>query len=321
MKQIFVGGTGRSGTTIVYKVLESHPDIVTGPVELRIHIDPGGALDVLDSLSTSWNPQYADIALHRFNLILKNCAQMSSTTKWISRFARKFNTSPKTYIGMHFDIIFGANYKTRIEEIINNLSDYESDGYWLGSHSYVRTPVMYETRYRPRSEVAAVLREFFNNLYLNISQNGQTHWAESTPYSILFADQLLELFPDAKFLHIYRDPRDVTASYLTQRWGGRDLLSISKRIADINKRWFEVRQRIPNSSYREYKLEEIVEYPENKFAEISSFIQLDDANQFDLSMIQSNQSNQQRWKTDIPANQLAEILDVLQPSITGLGYD
>ena len=49
---IFVGGTGRSGTWIVGRMLARHPDIITIRTELRFHSTDGGYRDVLDRRET-----------------------------------------------------------------------------------------------------------------------------------------------------------------------------------------------------------------------------------------------------------------------------
>lgn len=49
---IFVGGSGRSGTTIVARLVGSHPDFHTIPIEAKFHCMPNGVTDVMDGRAT-----------------------------------------------------------------------------------------------------------------------------------------------------------------------------------------------------------------------------------------------------------------------------
>ena len=69
---VFIGGTGRTGTTILRQVLGTHHQIVAVATELRIIADPDGLLDLFLSLTERWSPYTADAAIHRF-LTLRDC--------------------------------------------------------------------------------------------------------------------------------------------------------------------------------------------------------------------------------------------------------
>jgi hypothetical protein len=47
----------------------------------------------------------------------------------------------------------------------------------------------------------------------------EIYWVETTPMNIPEANKLQELFPNALFINMVRDPRDVIASLLTKKWG------------------------------------------------------------------------------------------------------
>jgi hypothetical protein len=48
-RPVFVGGTGRSGTTIVARLLGAHPDFHMIPIEVRFIVEAGGLCDVVAS--------------------------------------------------------------------------------------------------------------------------------------------------------------------------------------------------------------------------------------------------------------------------------
>jgi hypothetical protein len=43
-------------------------------------------------------------------------------------------------------------------------------------------------------------------------------WADKTAFNILVFERLAQLFPDAQFIHLVRDGRDVAASLLERKW-------------------------------------------------------------------------------------------------------
>ncbi|MFN0022585.1 MAG: sulfotransferase family protein [Parvularculaceae bacterium] len=47
---------------------------------------------------------------------------------------------------------------------------------------------------------------------------GKQRWADKTAFNILVFEQLARLFPDARFIHVVRDGRDVAASLLERQW-------------------------------------------------------------------------------------------------------
>ncbi len=57
------------------------------------------------------------------------------------------------------------------------------------------------------------LRHFINLFFSNwAAAQGKNRWAEKTPNNIYCIGEILELLPDAKFIHVIRDGRDVVLS-------------------------------------------------------------------------------------------------------------
>jgi hypothetical protein len=53
VKMILIGGTGRSGTSIVKEILANHPDASSLPFEYRFIIDPDGLADFYTGYSAA----------------------------------------------------------------------------------------------------------------------------------------------------------------------------------------------------------------------------------------------------------------------------
>jgi hypothetical protein len=79
-------------------------------------------------------------------------------------------------------------------------------------------PVM-ESYGNALSDVQACFRTLIEGLAKNFRRaEGKPRWAEKTPHNVLYMVALGEIFPEARFIHVLRDGRDVTCSLLTMDW-------------------------------------------------------------------------------------------------------
>jgi Sulfotransferase family len=62
------------------------------------------------------------------------------------------------------------------------------------------------------------LREFTLRLYEKAASNGATHFLDKTPPYCLVAEEIMRLFPEGKFVFLWRNPLSVIAS-LIDTWG------------------------------------------------------------------------------------------------------
>ncbi|MEP5072315.1 MAG: sulfotransferase, partial [Crocinitomicaceae bacterium] len=67
MRIVFIGGTGRSGTTVLAKILSSHPNMMAFDFETRFLVDPDGLLSLFHTWNNNWSPYTASKALVRFH--------------------------------------------------------------------------------------------------------------------------------------------------------------------------------------------------------------------------------------------------------------
>ncbi|HEX3754219.1 MAG TPA: sulfotransferase [Rhizomicrobium sp.] len=85
------------------------------------------------------------------------------------------------------------------------------------------------------------LREIVELVYAkHVERDGKRRWGDKTPGYIALAPQLVRLFPGAKFIHLFRDGRDVAKSFQSKRWNGRWLHDNTQEwneAMDFNLRW------------------------------------------------------------------------------------
>lgn len=324
MIPVFIGGSGRCGTSILKQILSAHPGVVSVPGELRIIIDPEGALDLFSALTDTWSPYAADHAISRFRGLLNSCVSETLMQK-IARFLLSaVSISPGRYSHCTIGEQFGkAYYRQRLQQLLGQLVRGQANGYWIGSPSFQPQPVIEEAGPFQPEDAADIISSFFHDLYRHLANPAPaTHWVDDTPFNILQAGGLLKLFPQLRLVHIYRHPLDVVASYRTKAWGGSGAEMISIRLSNILQRWMDVRKKLPANQFMEIKLESLVENPEDRLAEICAFtgINMDERLLAAANGLNAEKAHIGRWERDLSKAEAELCRQQLQPFLTAYGY-
>jgi hypothetical protein len=103
--------------------------------------------------------------------------------------------------------------------------------------------------------------------------NRKPRFGEKTPAYALHGARIDELFPKARFIHMYRDPRDVAASYLEQYWCARGtLLGCARMINNIYRHIEPLADRVGPRRFCAVKYEALVEDPERELKRLCGFL-------------------------------------------------
>jgi len=84
-------------------------------------------------------------------------------------------------------------------------------------------------------------------------------------------DKLLGIWPDARFIHLLRDGRDVARSCIQMGWAGNVWAAVEEWI-DAERLWENMRGNLPESRYTTVKYEQIVAEPEKTLGRLCRFI-------------------------------------------------
>jgi len=84
-------------------------------------------------------------------------------------------------------------------------------------------------------------------------------------------DRLLHIWPDARFIHIIRDPRDVAFSCVAMGWAGNVWGGV-KRWLDAEQLWDALVPQLDAAQYYEFRYEDLIQDARRILREICSFL-------------------------------------------------
>lgn len=173
-------------------------------------------------------------------------------------------------------------------------------------------------------------------------KQGVRRWADCTPDHLLYMEEIKRQIPDALFIHIIRDGRDVALSYVQQKWShplpwdrGEELA-----VAGLYWEWVVRKGREQGkhlgADYREVRFEQLHANPKETLAELGAFIQHDlDYDRIQWAGIGSvSQPNSSfgkegegsfnpvgRWKSKMSAAEVAAFESLTGTFLSELGYE
>ena len=106
------------------------------------------------------------------------------------------------------------------------------------------------------------------------AREGKPRYADKTPNHVLYISRLARMFPEARFVHIIRDGRDVALSYLNVEWGPNNVEDAALEWRRRVTRGRRAGQRLGPRRYREIRYEELVEEPERTVRQLCAFLGL-----------------------------------------------
>jgi len=135
------------------------------------------------------------------------------------------------------------------------------------------------------------LKIFILGLYRKLALNNETYFLDKTPRYYKIITEIEEVFPDAKFIFLFRSPEQIYASML-KTWSNnrfRPFLSSYYDLIEGNTKLSDGYKKIKNKSLA-IKYEDFVSNPDEELIRITNYLEID----FDPKM--SNDFNIQKTK-------------------------
>lgn len=322
-KQVFIIGTGRSGSTVLRKILGRHTDIFAFPGEIRFLTDRDGLFDLISHFTDQWNPFNASLAIHRFRHLLLEELWSDDLYQRVksSVFVRAVGGTPRRYDGVDLSEVIPRHHCHRmLDKFIDSLATARS-GRWYGSPSYQRNPTMYVTTPQCTDELYARAGQFVDGLLsYPLQEDGKTCWCDDTPINVLNANEIARMFDHPRLIHLYRDPRDVVASYADeqQAWGPDNPAAAATWVLEIMRKWWTQRDEMPAHSFLEVRYEDLVRRQSAQMRDIADFlgVRMEES----LTSVELRKTSIGRHKRDLPPEVRSKVASIVQPILDEYGY-
>jgi len=107
-----------------------------------------------------------------------------------------------------------------------------------------------------------------------VSNNTQW-WVEKSPYNELYFEKIMSWWPEAKFIHLIRDPRDNFASY-HRKHGEWTASFFAENWVRSTKKGLSNLKKVGDSYYWMLRYEDLVTQPEDVIQKVCAFLSIDD---------------------------------------------
>ena len=170
-------------------------------------------------------------------------------------------------------------------------------------------------------------------------REGKTRWGDKTPAYIEHIDRLAEIWPDARFVHLIRDGRDVALSVMKVPFGPNNAWAAAHSWADAIRRGHKAAERHPGRVL-EIRYEDLVSEPAETVAAVCAFLELEYApdmlaiEQTDRSKVVESQAGWftnvwagittaavGKWRTELAPRQVEVFESVAGNELRALGYE
>jgi hypothetical protein len=194
---LFSGGTGRSGTTAIVNLLNHHPQVHTSlPREIKYLTDRFGLLDLNFGRPINFESNTEELVkrlLSNFGFI----SGRSATALFNQRMSTRWWQ--------------GVGKKGKPRGLCQSIE-----------FSFLTSQLIEFNKIRKTDLYQASLNLYYDLSKAQIKKSNITYFADSTPGNIQNGNRIIKLLPNAYFINMIRDGRDVALSVTKERWGPDD---------------------------------------------------------------------------------------------------
>ncbi|MEL6721449.1 MAG: sulfotransferase [Bacteroidota bacterium] len=186
------------------------------------------------------------------------------------------------------------------------------------------------------------LKEVYRDLlHIYLGRKGKQFIGDKDPRYIDYQEVIKEMYPKAKVIHIYRDPRDVMLSKTKADWSSHRPIWMNAIISQMQiEQGRSTAKKLFGNNFYELSYESLITQPQETLTKLLSFLSLDfEEKMFDLrqsakELVDENEmqwkdntfkplqaSNTQKWKKQFSSTQIRTIEIICKEWFQELGYE
>jgi hypothetical protein len=282
---VFIGGSGRSGTTYVYQLLAAQDGVASfGDLEAKFIVEADGLIDLYRALVSDYNASRSRAALSRFEHLMS------------------IRLTDPDYYGQ-------ASIAER----------FAAGGYERAVLDYVKSlQVKGVPRRLTRSRFFDTTREFVEGLVAHLAVGERCRlFVEKTPHNILHVKFLLALFPRARVINVVRDPRGVVLSLRRQTWAPSTVDGCAHWLREVYKAYDAQMRQVDASRICTVRLEDICDHTSATLQILADFCDLP---QLESEKVPPDPLQAFRWQSQISFEESETIDRILGDCVERYGY-
>ena len=175
----------------------------------------------------------------------------------------------------------------------------------------------------PAPTYAGVLHSIFGQL---AEHNGMVRWGDKTPAYNSNLNELRQLFPDAQFIHVVRDGRDVSLSIRTESFGAKNACEAADGWSRALESIQAFSRDLPRDQDFEVRYEDLIEQPPQTLSALRDFLGIEDhagtLSDYVASHIgeEIQSGNSGKWCQALPLREVERFEGVAGDMLVHFGY-
>lgn len=192
--------------------------------------------------------------------------------------------------------------------------------YWLTEHGHEGADEVYSARHilatlqwafsQPGSRLEQAARFVDGFFSLGLQRWGGRTWVEKTPRTMIYVDLLDRMFPQMRYLHIIREPKDIYCSVRGRPWGPNTIVEfIHWYNVNMHKAW-QAQLTLDENRYMTLSMEQLIRHPRHVARAALAFTGLDEAGDVIerfVERVNVGRSHTGRWREELGTDDVRAI--------------